>query len=600
MSTIRSVTPDPSLFHKLGARSRALPLVVTELIDNSLDSWTEMPKSKKEGKELTVEISAGEQKDGLFIIKDNAGGMTQDELIHAMTVAYSKKTNQKKLIGSFGFGLKSAAMYIGSKFSIYTVSYKDPKTVNFVEFDKEKFMKKQGDDQWKLEFKQLSMKEANLQKVFFPYEHGTQITIKNERYRSANQKGIIKKLSRTFAARIQEGEDNSYNKDKMNIELSLGGRVFKIKPSGSFYSKWNKSLEEVNDHIKKQREVLKKIQNQNQNKLEKDQINLLKDAKDTGFLKSNESNQSDPVKQEAVVIPKKINWLIEIPGIKKIERQKIKGSEKYVSGRIGILDRGMGHNNHYGFDLFKYGRLIEEHVLDKSYKNKEIGLRASVHNARIAGQLFLDDWDTDHQKVSFLKDSDDWFNLIEFVEKEVKDFLKVSSALQNPNKIILEEYQINSNTPQVVAEKKFKRNIETIEKKTRKAIKSSAFKSILKEIDTKKDAEEEIKVKNKQKIQTNTKLLSFTPRLEIRSHGIDSPMFKVNHSKKDGKPYLKVILNRDHPFLEDRESAELNTIGDFLIHDCYASFILKNKPNLTHEDFLELRGALLREYKSSH
>src|SRR5438874_1749130 len=133
------IPPDITLFGKLGARSRAFPMVVTELVDNSLDSWLQMPEKQKHGSNLEVNITGTEGKNAWFTIEDNAGGMTEEELAKALTVAHSEKKQNKKLLGSFGFGLKSAAMYIGGKFYIYTCSYKEPKTVWFVEFNREEF-----------------------------------------------------------------------------------------------------------------------------------------------------------------------------------------------------------------------------------------------------------------------------------------------------------------------------------------------------------------------------------------------------------------------------------------------------------------------------
>src|SRR4051812_40986722 len=109
------IPPNITLFGKLGARSRAFPMVVTELVDNSLDSWLEMPEKYKTSISLEVDITVTEGKDAWFTIEDNAGGMTEEELAKALTVAHSEKQANNKLLGSFGFGLKSAAMYIGSQ-----------------------------------------------------------------------------------------------------------------------------------------------------------------------------------------------------------------------------------------------------------------------------------------------------------------------------------------------------------------------------------------------------------------------------------------------------------------------------------------------------
>jgi hypothetical protein len=615
------ITPDISLFHKLGARSRAFPMVVTELIDNSLDSWIELPSSKKKGKKLTIRISASEGKNARFVIEDNAGGMTQDELVQAMTVAKSHKTDNSKLIGNFGFGLKSAAMYVGGQFHIFTLSYKEPGFVNYVKFDKEKFVE---NGEWKLDFVKMTVSEAEKQQVFFKDGHGTVIDIKNERYRSANKKGIVNRLRRTFAPRIAKDPRLKINFDEydadMNIILNLGeDKEEKVMAAGPFYTFWNNSVSVA------EKEALERFQKVKKNPSDKEAIKF---CIKTDYLRGDvkdASKEGAKENSEPSVIPAPIKWMagITIPGVKTIKPTDIKdptgkNKSRKVWGRVGILDRGMAHNYEYGFDLIKNGRVIEEFVLDKHLKDYQVGLVASNHNARIVGQLFLDDWETDHQKLSFIKDSKQWEDLAKFVAGQIDELklLNISSNLQHPGDVLKKSGIVDENSPEVIADTKFETQAPVIQKDFKKALGSSAFKAALKNAESegikgtskKPSGKPEKKApyhgkgkaappkKEEPKHSTST-LTSLIPSIELIRDGEKSDMVTSEFKKESGKSVLKIYLNRDHPFLAGRESNELNPIGEFLAFDAYATFVLSNKENLTHEDFLNFRDTLLREVR---
>lgn len=568
MAKTYGITPDVSLFGKLGARSRAFPMVVTELVDNSLDSWIALPSKFKKSGHLEVDITAKVGKSAWFIIKDNAGGMNMEQLVSALTVAKSEKTEDSRFIGHFGLGLKSAAMYIGARFRIFTLHYDDPKTVNYVEFDREKF---EASGKWELKFESMDVKDAAKLDVVFGDGHGTEIQIRNDRYSPASKGSILNRLSRVFGPRLPKNPKVK-NTDEFPSDMTITFNEEKVFAAGPFYEYWNNSAKKVEEAAEDFKRRLKK---------------------DKSVLRDLTTDDIKGEQTEAAIIPTKIRWYEEIPGILKIPEIKING--KTVHGRVGILDRGMAHQNKYGFDLVKNGRVIEDSVLDKDIRSREIGLVASNHNARIAGQLFLDDWKTDHQKTSFLKDTDDWNKLTEHVAKYTKSLLAISSNLQNPNKMF-RDVEPDENAPEVIADKKFEEKIPTIEKGVQKAVRSGALKATLTDIEKTKDASAIQEKKRKQEPQESTTTLIHTkPHIKYSRKGEDSAMVTTKVVKERTGNTLEITLNRDHPFLAQRESHELSAIGEFIAVDYFATYVVKSKEQLNHDDFLKLRDELLRE-----
>lgn len=574
MEHTKEIIPDVSLFGKLGARSRAFPMVVTELVDNSLDSWIGLPASKRTG-ELSVEISATQGRDAWFTIKDNAGGMTMDELINALTVAKSDKGSSSKFIGHFGLGLKSAAMYIGKKFRIFTISHKSPSKVSYVEFDRDKFEKS---GKWELKFEELKKNEVAKLGVYFKKGHGTEIQIRNDRYRSANKKGILNRLQKTFAPRLPKHPKLKIGDPKKSGRVSEKMRITfneeEVFAAGAFYEPWDNSVRNVE---KETAELLKRI------KRDKREISNIS----TDFIKGKQ--------HDVAVIPSTIKWLTKIPSIIDIPEKKI--GDRRVSGRIGILDRGMAHNNKYGIDLIKNGRVIEENVIDRDLKSRDVGLMASNHNARIAGQLFLDDWQTDHQKTSFLKDSKDWAALTDYVGSYVKQLHQVSSLLQNPKKNFQGKSDyIDKNSPEVIADKKVESKIPQLTKSMQQAVRGTAVKTAIQDLEeARKTAPAPRKKATTKKAESTTSLIFTKTEIKFSRLGDEAPMVFSKLVKEGSSNILKITLNRDHPFLAERESAELTAIGEFLAVDRFTGYVMKNKELLKHEDFIKLRDTMLRE-----
>jgi hypothetical protein len=566
------ITPDVTLFGKLGARSRAFPMVVTELVDNSLDSWISMPASKKKGKSLKVEISAATGKNPLFTVSDNAGGMTMDELALALTVAKSDKTGNNKLLGHFGMGLKSALMYIGSEFTIFTMSYKKPNIVSTVTFNLKTFEKSGS---WRLDFYEISKDEAVESGIVFPKKHGTTIRVKSERYKSSSKPGIIRKLENTFAPLLPKDKKlgralKTYPKELTEeINIVFGGEH--LQAAGHFYTPWVNDKERILKEVKVAKALAQKSDYSKYSTSD-----ILKSA-------VNVDKKSRPS-----VIPDDIKWLGDVKGINEIKLTRVNG--KSVFGRIGLLDRGMAHNNDYGIDLIKNGRVIESNVLDRDIKNRKIGLSASNHNARIVGQLYLDDWDTDHQKSSFLKDSEDWEGIIQIVSDATKIYLAMSSFLQNPNKLIPSKSNVSDFGS--VTRKKLTEKTPLINKTISSLTKSTAVKAKLTQMETR--TKKQAKPVEKKTLRSNTKITSTKTELKF-VRGSANGILVETKVKKTGKNFiLQILINQDHPFLKDREYSELKVLGEFIGADRFAQYIFESKGSDDYRDFIDLREVILK------
>jgi len=132
------ITPDVSLLPKLGYAGYSFTQALSEFIDNAIDA------SDNE-KPVHVRISLSPDK---IVVYDSGPGMTQDELAHAMTLAYSTKKHQ---IGRFGMGMKTAALSLGTTFRVTTTSEKD-NTYNTVCFDEQAWFRNDRKD-WSIRLK---------------------------------------------------------------------------------------------------------------------------------------------------------------------------------------------------------------------------------------------------------------------------------------------------------------------------------------------------------------------------------------------------------------------------------------------------------------
>ena len=153
------ITPDKSLYHKMGESGHNFYEVNAEFMDNSIDAMTPEQKSGKEQLRIDITINA---KKKFYSIRDNGTGMNEEIATLAAALGKSNKTSDN--LGSFGFGLKSGAMTIGDNFIVTTGMKGNDYSTEFT-YNHEEWIKQKG---WNLPAKNIA-KEIN--------EHGTIVTI---------------------------------------------------------------------------------------------------------------------------------------------------------------------------------------------------------------------------------------------------------------------------------------------------------------------------------------------------------------------------------------------------------------------------------------
>jgi hypothetical protein len=149
------ITPDKSIYHKIGEANYSISDAIAELVDNSIDATNE------EGVEIYIVLDKKNEK---ITIEDNGLGMSKETASKSLVLAYSKKHES---LGEFGLGLKSACTSLGTFFSITSTPAGSEERYT-LEYDKEKFM--QSND-WQHYPLAISSAPKN--------EHGTKIEISN-------------------------------------------------------------------------------------------------------------------------------------------------------------------------------------------------------------------------------------------------------------------------------------------------------------------------------------------------------------------------------------------------------------------------------------
>ncbi len=182
------ITPDKSLFAKLGNSGYSLDESISELVDNSIDAANQ---------DLVIEIKIS---DNEISIQDNGNGMNKDEIINALKLGASKKENQ---LGKFGLGMKTSCLSLGKNFSIKTSENKEE--VFKVNYSQEEWMEKGKWHEFPLEIKKESSQK------------GTKITI-SELIVNLNEKSLSKlkkHLGTRFGLFIKEGMAKIYINDEI-------------------------------------------------------------------------------------------------------------------------------------------------------------------------------------------------------------------------------------------------------------------------------------------------------------------------------------------------------------------------------------------------
>lgn len=121
------ITPDKSLFPKIGQTGYTVAQALSELIDNSIDA--------RDGS-VEINIKIDKQK-GVIFIEDNGIGMNEEIAGNSIKLGSSRKREGD--LGQFGIGLKASCMSLGKKFTLKT-SPKGHDEEYVLVFDEDEFL----------------------------------------------------------------------------------------------------------------------------------------------------------------------------------------------------------------------------------------------------------------------------------------------------------------------------------------------------------------------------------------------------------------------------------------------------------------------------
>lgn len=537
-----SIIPDPSIIGKLGKRSKNISETIAELIDNSLDAFIQLPTSLQNGKDLEVTVEVTDQ---VVTIQDNAKGMNAKELGMALKVASSNKSTNKDMIGTYGFGLKSASMFLADRLEIYSIHHNEPTKVNYLNFDRKAFEKKADEiskkekntlsaieQTWSVEVQTLSISQAS-DKAHFNHRRGTKIILHHGgKIRAGNKEVIQKKLKQIFAPLLTPSENSPTTKSiyLKNFSMRLfwkdvKGKIEELFAAGPFYD-----------------------------------VRL--DSDGTPMKKSDLSSKGK-LNNEPVVLPFKM-------GVTYVDIPVIKINGKRVFGRAGLLDRSQYHDGNYGFDLIKNGRVIEFNVIEPRIGKRPDGTPSvfftkSSDKARIVGQLHLDDWEADHQKTQILRTSEGWHELTKHVEKHVAQLYTMSTKLQNAGFKKESAKKAKIFSPLDLDNKKIKKIVTDLAKSNNKNLRTASIEEI-----------HNLSIKIRSSEQTNENAFSFKSR-----------------SLKNGSE-ISITLFLKHKTFSMENQLELNQASKFIQITCIVAFLSQIlKVDFTHNQLIELENKLL-------
>lgn len=192
------ITPDKSIYHKIGEANYSISDAIAELVDNSIDA------SNEEGVEIYIILN---KKDEKILIEDNGKGMDKEVASKSLVLAHSKKHDA---LGEFGLGLKSACTSLGTFFSITSTPDKSEEKYT-LEYDKEKFLQSSDWSHYPLT---ISKAQKN--------EHGTKIEISNLRIKLYD--ALVTRLKEDLAKRY--GPYIEHN----NVVIKVGLKRETAKP----------------------------------------------------------------------------------------------------------------------------------------------------------------------------------------------------------------------------------------------------------------------------------------------------------------------------------------------------------------------------------
>ncbi len=371
------ITPSPRVLRMLGQIDFAPWQCLAELIDNSIDAFIDQMHEGNPpiNPKISISLPTDTQlKDGVGVIEisDNGTGMTLEQLSEAVRAGYSGNDPVEKM-GLFGMGFNISTARLGRRTEVWTSTKESPDWTGIViDFDE---LERKATFEAPIKSKPKS--DAELAND----DHGTRIKVsllEADRIRALT-KGAGKRKTK-----IRLGKIYGRIMEDLRIVISYDGD--RVVPSK--HCTWDK----------------------------KRSVETARFAKVPAIIPIDAELPSRRFCSTCWV------WLSDIE-----ENCPACGHAKNVIDRKRTLRGWVGiqryfDKEHYGIDLIRNGRVIEE--LDKTLfyfvdengeKEIEYPIDATHWGGRIVGELEIDFVRVSHQKDSFDKLDPEWKHVVEIV-----------------------------------------------------------------------------------------------------------------------------------------------------------------------------------------
>lgn len=377
MENVVDITPSPRVLRMLGQIDFKPWQCLAELIDNSIDSFITLRDSGIPvlSPQITIELPSDaelQNGNGVLVIKDNGSGMTIENLQNAVRAGYSGNDPVEKM-GLFGMGFNISTARLGRRTEVWTTTADSTQWIGIViDFDQ---LERKKSFQTPLLFREKN--EIDIEEKI----HGTEVH--------------VMKLEPSRIRPLMWGAGKNQTRNKLGkiygrVMTALGIRIIY---SGDLLKPWRHCVWDKTRSVP---------------------------TKNFGFVPAyTEVNVSLGTRKYCTTC---WVWLEQnessCPSCgsssKLIERQRC------LRGWIGI--QRYFDKDHYGFDLIRNGRVIEE--LDKSLfyfengqseKELEYPIDAIHWGGRIVGELEIDFVRVSHQKDSFDKLDPEWKQVVEII-----------------------------------------------------------------------------------------------------------------------------------------------------------------------------------------
>jgi hypothetical protein len=376
MPQIVDITPSPRVLRMLGQIDFKPWQCLAELIDNSIDAFIDQKNDGVPHLNPYINIllpSENELREGSSCIQihDNGVGMTIDQLQNAVKAGYSGNDPVEKM-GLFGMGFNISTARLGRRTEVWTTTSDSSEWIGIViDFD-ELEHKKTFSTPVLVREKTVHELRENI--------HGTQIKI----YKLEPER--IRPLLKTGKAITRKKLGKIYGRvmTSLGVQINYAGDV--IKPWS--HCIWNEER--------------------------------FVETSNFGYVYA-------VITIDKPLSPRKycnVCWVwlnddeVSCPSCGESENLVLRS--RNLKGWIGI--QRYFDKNHYGFDLIRNGRVIEE--LDKSMfyfetpqgeKELEYPIDAVHWGGRIVGELEIDFVRVSHQKDSFDKLDPEWKYVVEII-----------------------------------------------------------------------------------------------------------------------------------------------------------------------------------------